>query len=110
MTDFVKFHEVIKERVGNPNAFYYAVPWWEKEVQIFTDKIPMTIAFIESECSDEELYWFGEVLEDVVQLTQCRELWDAFVKRAESVKDEELKKSIMEDITNAEMFFSETSI
>ncbi|MDO4179006.1 MAG: hypothetical protein Q4D21_07440 [Phascolarctobacterium sp.] len=106
MIDFKIFHEVIRERIENPNAFYYAVPWWKKEIDVFSENLQVTIAFIETECSDEELYWFGEVLEDIVELTQSRELWKAFSKRANLVKNEEIKKSVMEDLVNSEAYLT----
>ena len=65
-----------------------------------------SIAFLETECSDEELYWFGEVLEDVVQITQSRMLWKTFSKRAETVVDAEKKKSVIEDCITSEDFFT----
>lgn len=106
MMNFEKFHKVIKDRVENPNAFYYADPWWEKEIELFTENVQTTIAFLETECSDEELYWFGEVLEDVVQITQSRMLWKTFSKRAETVVDAEKKKSVIEDCITSEDFFT----
>ena len=36
MPDFTQFHHVIKERITNPNAQYFADPWWEEEIKQFT--------------------------------------------------------------------------
>ena len=74
MIDFTPFHNVIKERVTNPNAFYYAGPWWAAEIKQFTLDVDTSIQFIREECSDEELWWLGEIFDDLMEATRSVEL------------------------------------
>ena len=62
MIDFTPFHEVIYERATNPNAFYYADPWWDAEIKQFTLDVYTSIRFIREECTDEELWWLVKSL------------------------------------------------
>lgn len=99
--DFSSFHAAIKERVDNPNAFYYAVPWWEAEIKQFTIDIDMSIRFIKEECSDEELWWLGEVFDELIEATRSAELLNSFRERVKLITNAEWKKDILEDIRTA---------
>ncbi len=70
MTDFTPFHQVIRERIISPGAKYYADPWWDAEIKQFTIDMNASIRFIDEEITDEELYWLGEVFEDIMEKTQ----------------------------------------
>ncbi len=104
MKDFSKYHEVIKDRITAPGAYYYEVPWWEAEIKQFTADIDEAIAFIENECTDEELYWLGEVFDDIMEKTLSKEFLAALRRRAEKVTDPKYKKDILEDIRTAAMY------
>lgn len=98
---FTLFHQVIHERMTNPNANYYEIPWWEAEIKQFTANIQESIQFIESECTDEELYWLGEVFEDIADRTRSSAFVDCLKKRVQSVRNPEWKQAILEDIRTA---------
>lgn len=101
MADFHPFHQVIRERISNPNAKYYADPWWDAEIKQFTINLDESIRFIESECTDEELYWLSEVFEDIVDRTRSVEFIHCLQKRVQRVENPEWKQSILEDIRTA---------
>lgn len=45
MDIFERIHAVIHERITDPNANYYEIPWWEKEIKALTIDIAASIRF-----------------------------------------------------------------
>ena len=101
MIDFTPFHNVIKERVTNPNAFYYADPWWEAEIKQFTLDVDTSIQFIREECSDEELWWLAEIFDDLMEATRSVELLNSIRVRVQCVSNAEWKKDIVDSLQTA---------
>lgn len=101
MTDFELYHQVIRERITNPNAEYYADPWWDAEIKQFTKDISESIQFIEDECTDEELYWLGEVFDDIMDRTRSVEFLNSIRRRVEQVEKPEWKADLLEDLRTA---------
>lgn len=101
MSDFMPFHKVIKERVTNPKAFYYADPWWEAEIKQFTLDVDTSIRFIKEECSDEEFWWLGEIFDDLMEATRSVKLLNSIRERVQCVSNEEWKNDILECIQTA---------
>lgn len=95
---FSLFHQVIHERMTNPNANYYAIPWWDAEVKQFAANIQESIEFIQNECTDEEFYWMSEVFEDIADCTRSVEFVKCIQKRVQRVKNPEWKQSILGEI------------
>lgn len=98
MSVFDPFHQVIQERMTNPNANYYEIPWWEAEVKQFTANIQESIRFIETECTDEELYWLSEVFEDIADRTRSADFIKCLQKRVQRVENAEWRQSILDEI------------
>ena len=107
MIDFTPFHEVINERVTNPNADYYEIPWWDAEIKQFSLDVDASIKFIKEECSDEELWWLDEVFDDLIEVTQSVELLNSLRERAQLVDNTEWKENILESIKSAADFIKE---
>ena len=103
-TAFDAIHAVIRERITNPNALQYPDPWWEKEIDVLSADLDTTILFIRQECSDEELHWLGEIIDDLVEKTQSQDLVCAFRQRAEAIQDCEMKEEALQDIEEATSF------
>ncbi len=101
MPDFTIYHEVIKERITNPNAQYYENPCWEAEIKQFILDIDTSIRFIKEDCSDEELWWLGEVFDDLMENTRNAELLNDLRERIQLVSNTVWKKDILEDIRTA---------
>ena len=70
MEKFQNLHAAILNRRRESAAYYYPDPWWEKEVAAITDDLKTAIEFIDADCSDEEVYWLGEVFEDIMDKTR----------------------------------------
>ena len=101
MSDFTPFHKVIKERATNPNANNYEIPWWNAEIKQFTLDGDASIQFIREECSDEELWWLGEIFDDLMAATRRVELLTSIRERVQLVSNAEWKNDILEDIRTA---------
>ena len=100
-TAFDAIHAVIQERITNPNALQYPDPWWEKEIDVLSADLDITIQFIRQECTDEELHWLGEIVDDLVAKTQNQDLIHAFRQRAEAIKDCVMREETLQDIEEA---------
>lgn len=109
MESFEQYHSVIRERINNPNARYYAVPWWDAEVRLFVADMTESINSIQQSCTDEELYWLGEVFDDIVQKTRSAAFIDCLRERVKRVTNQEWKGSIIEDIRIAAEYIDDTS-
>lgn len=78
MTDFTSFHHVIHERITSPGARYYEDPWW-----------------------DEELYWLGEVFDDIIDAPRSAAFLEALCERAKRVDNPQWRSEIEKDIRTA---------
>lgn len=100
MTNFHPFHQVIRERITNPNSRYYADPWWDTE----TKQFPLNL----EECTDEEeLYWLGEVFDDIMEKTHSAKFLNCLRERAKRVENPQWKADIVEDIRTAAEYIDE---
>ena len=95
------------ERITDPNANYYEIPWWEKEIKALTIDIAASIRFFQQECTDEEIWWLGEIAEDLAEKTQSRELLQSMRSRAELVHDKQKRKEALKDIDDAFDFITD---
>lgn len=82
---------------AHPDTYYY-VTLWEEMVAAFCSDLPAALHFIEFDCTDEELYYLGEVFDDIMEQTRSREFLDCLRRRVLSVADPEYKADILEDI------------
>ena len=101
MDTFERIHSAIHERITNPNANYYEIPWWEKEIEALTIDVAASIRFFQQECTDEEIWWLGEIAEDLAEKTQSRELLQSMRSRAELVQDKQKREEALKDIDDA---------
>ena len=107
MDIFERIHAVIHERITDPNANYYEIPWWEKEIKALTIDIAASIRFFQQECTDEEIWWLGEIAEDLAEKTQSRELLQSMRSHAELVYDKQKRKEALRDIDDAFDFITD---
>ena len=107
MNVFEKIHAAIHERVTNPNANYYEIPWLEKEIEALTIDISASIQFFQQECTDDEIWWLGEMVEDLAAKTQSRELLQSMRDRAELVQDKQKREEALKDIDDAYIFLND---
>ncbi len=85
---------------GNPDE-YYEVTLWQSEVDAICADLPASINFILSEYTDEELYWLGEVFEDIADRTRSAAFVDCLKKRVQGVENPEWKQTLLEEIRAA---------
>lgn len=104
MDKFELLHSLIRERRVAPGAYYFPDPWWEREIEAMVADIPAAIEFIKTQCSDEELYWLTEVIDDVVEKTQSTAFIDSLRERTRTVNNAERRKEILDEIRSAEEY------
>ncbi len=107
MDVFARIHAAIHERITNPNANYYEIPWWEKEIEALTIDVAASIRFFQQECADEEIWWLGEIAEDLAEKTQSRELLQSMRNRADMVHDKQQREEALKDIDDAFDFITD---
>ncbi len=91
---------------GNPDSYYY-VTLWEDEVKIICANMEESIRFIREDCTDEELYWLGEIYNDIMDKTRHKAFLQALRERAQRVENPEWKKDILIDIRDAAEYIDE---
>ena len=96
-----RIHDAIHERITNPNANYYEIPWWEEEIDALIVDVTASIRFFQQECTDEEIWWLGEIVEDLAERTQSRELLQSMRNRAEMFRDKQKREEALKDIDDA---------
>lgn len=52
---------------------------WEQEINILTEDINGTINYLKTECTAEEYSWIAEVLDDIIEITQSKELLQTYI-------------------------------
>ncbi len=93
--DIIKFREVIKERIRlalDSDEWDYGIEQcWKKEVEILSEDVNSTIEFLRDECTADEYSWISEVIDDLAEETNSRELVECY-KALMSKFPEECKK------------------
>ena len=72
-----------------------------------TIDVAASIRFLQQECTDEELWWLGEIAEDLAEKTQSREFLQSMQNRAELVQDKQKREEALKDIDDAFEFTTE---
>jgi len=101
MKNFKSLKECLQYRINESEENYYYVTLWEEEVKQACSDIERTIEYIKNTATDEELWWLGEVMEEIVQKSQSKDLVSALTERSQKVADEQKRVEIQEDIENA---------
>ena len=72
----------------DPNDDFGTEKCWEEMTAILSEDIVATLHYFENECTDEEFYWLGAVIEDVAEKTQSKELIQVLRNRLTKVTPE----------------------
>lgn len=96
-----ELRQVLAARMHGDKEKYYAVLLWEQEVKAFCTDMDACLGFIRNICTDEELYWLGEVYDDIAEQTHSLEFLQCLRERALRVENSEWKDEIMRDIATA---------
>ena len=102
MNEFELFHEVIRCRRTDVTAYFYPEFVWKQETAIFSEDVSRSVAFIDTDCSDEELFWLSEVFADIAETTQSAAFVESIRARTTRVADPEWREDIRRAVTEAE--------
>lgn len=102
MIDKEKFRALLRARIDNEAAIEAGdTAYWENLADFLSEDIASTIAFLENECTPEEISWAGEVFDDVAAKTKSKEFVEA-LHRIRGKMPEDLGKLLDADIKFAE--------
>ncbi|EFO68443.1 hypothetical protein [Lactobacillus iners] len=77
--DVQKFKEVIRRRKETHDEYDYGVEMCNKEeIQILAEDIPSTIEYLKNDCTADEFVWISEIIDDLAEKTQNRELMECY--------------------------------
>ena len=94
---------VLKQRSETVDEWYDGVKQcWDKEVEILARNLNDTINFLDNECTADELSWISEVFDDLVKVTQSRELIACLYRVAAKYPEEDKKYYVVRHIQLAE--------
>lgn len=103
MMDVVKFREVIRERSEMSDEWSFGIEQcWKKEIEILSQDIPSTIEYLKNECTADEYGWISEIIDDLAESTQSKELIGVYKSLMIKYPDEYKKHNISSSIKFAE--------
>lgn len=102
-----RFREIIKQReyiseISQDEWDDGIEECWKREIEVLSEDIIGTIAFLKKECTASEYSWISEVIIDLAEKTQSSELVEAFKKLTEKFPEETKKYYIANAIQDAE--------
>ena len=95
MMDVIKFREVIRERSEMSDEWSLGIEQcWKKEIEILSQDIPSTIEYLKNECTADEYSWISEIIDDLAESTQSKELIEVYKNLMIKYPDEYKKHNI----------------
>lgn len=94
-----KYKEIIAKRISTHPEYDFGIKeCWNEALLLVKDDPESVISFIGDDATDEEVYWFSEILCDIYDLIQDERIIDAFRKRADKMSDAEMQRSVLQEI------------
>lgn len=105
--DIKKFREVIARREYaekiSQGEWYDEIARCNKlEMDILSEDIPSTIDFLRNDCTPDEYSWISEVIDDIAEKTNSRELVDCYKNLMSKFPEECEKYNIAGSIESAD--------
>ena len=72
----------------HPNDDFAMEECWKVETDLLSENVSETIRFLQTQCTDEELYWLSSVFSDISERVQSKELVEAMRARLARVTRE----------------------
>ena len=77
--DVQRFKEVIKKRDETHDEYDYGVEMcWKEEIEILSEDVPSTVAYLKNDCTADEFAWICEIIDDLAVKTRSREIVEAY--------------------------------
>ena len=103
MMDLVKFREVIRERSEMSDEWSFGIEQcWKKEIEILSQDIPSTTEYLKNECIADEYGWISEIIDDLAESTQSKELIEVYKSLMIKYPDEYKKHNVSSSVKFAE--------
>ena len=104
-----EYAEIVKLREEESDKCLTELPdYWETspainaEIALFTRNLQETVAFLDNDCTADQLSWMGEVFEEISAKLQSWEFIDALKRAADRFPEECDKHRIRDSIAFAE--------
>jgi|GEM_PF-3205228 len=106
MFDAEVFKTMIKERSSyDPNDDFAVEALWERMVVLVSSDLEGAIHYIRNYITNEELYWFSEAFDQIVEKTQSLEFLEAVLDAAGRISDFDERNNILMDVSYATGYF-----
>ena len=93
--DVQKFKEVIQKLSEAHYEDDGTIEWcWKEEVHLLSEDIPSTIDYLKNECTSDEFVWISEIIDDLAEVTQSRELVECYKSLMTKFSEETAKYNI----------------
>ena len=77
--DVQRFKKVIQKRINTVDEYYVGVEeCWKEEIEILSEDVPSTVAYLKNECTADEFAWICEIIDDLAVKTRSREIVEAY--------------------------------
>ncbi|WP_296156737.1 hypothetical protein [uncultured Gardnerella sp.] len=107
--DVQRFREVLKRRDETHSEYTYGIEMCcKEEVEILSEDIPSTIAYLKNECTADEFVWISEIIDDLAEKTKSRELVECYKNLMNKYPDETKEYYIGFCVECAEYFLEDT--
>ncbi len=98
-----EIRKILTERASvNENWDFAIQQCWEKEIELLSQNIEETIAFLENDCTADEFSWLSEIFDDVAETTQSEAFINALYDVAKKYPEETKKYNILHFIESAQ--------
>ena len=104
--NIIEFKKIIQERRRiadecNDEWVFGIENCWKKEIEILSQDIPSTISFLRNNCTADEYSWISEIIEDLAEHTQNRELIVVYKNLMNKYPEEYKKYNISKSVNLA---------
>ena len=106
--EFGKIIEVLENTDINNYEAYEEL--WNKEIALFSSNLEETVSFIENEISADQLSWFCEILESLVEKTKSERIISSVENAVKKYPEEEKKYNLQGTIRSAKIFIENKSL
>lgn len=107
--DVQKFKEIIRRRKETNDEYDYGVELcWKEEIEILSEDVPSTVAYLKSECTADEFVWISEIIDDLAEKTRSREIVECYKSLMAKFPEEAKRYHVDFCIEYAEDFLEDT--
>ncbi len=106
-----RIRKAIEERRNTDDEWDSGVEQcWEQEVNILSEDIQQTIAFLDNDCTADEFSWLSEIFDRVAEKTKSRDFIECLYRVSRKFPEECSTYNVLEFIKGAELLLDTEQI